>query len=320
MSKYHHGVAIVLLSAFTSGLMPTFAKFAYNYDITVTTVLFSRFSLASVILFGFLLITGQNIRLDKKTLLGLFFLGAVLNTLQAATYFFSLKYIPASLAVLISYTYPAFTAIVTCLWDHEPISRKIAFSLVSTFGGLILMLGTTLGEINILGVILATGASLFYTAYIVLGNKMLKKVPPLITCSYITLFSMVGTFVLGLFSADKINFVFPGAAWPWLLGVVFLSLSTIVSFFKGMEILGPTKASLLCMSEPLFGVLAAMILFHEQLTGVQFLGAAAVITGAFMAVYKPEKQSTGKDARKDAKQLWRGEVSYATSNKSRKRG
>lgn len=285
--RYYSGVVIVLLSAFFSALMPTFVKFAYQSELTVTTVLFFRFALSTVVLFSFLIITKQKFLLDKKTLLRLFVLGAIFNTLQAATYFSSLKYIPASLAVLISYTYPTFTAIVTCLWDREPITHAIAFSLISSFVGLVLMLGTCLGQINMIGVLLATGASLFYTGYIVLTNKMLKKMPPLITSSYITLFSMVGTVFLSLFSAEKISFDIPSIAWPWILALVSFSALTILSFFKGLKILGPTKATVLCTFEPLFGVVVAMILFQERLTGMQFLGAVGVIAGAIMAVYKP---------------------------------
>lgn len=289
MNKYYHGVVIVLMSAFCAALLPSFAKLAYENDVTVMTVLFLRFSLAALVLFSYLLITRQNIRLDKKNLLGLFLLGCVFNTMQATTYFSSLNYIPASLAVLIAYTYPAFTAIVTCLWDHEPITKKIAFSLVSCLAGLVLMLGTTLGHINVLGVILATAASLFYTVYVVLSNKMLKKVPPFIASSYITLFTTVGTFFLSLFSNNKINFGFPGAVWPWIFGLVTFSTLTILLLFKSLKILGPTKATVLCTSEPLFGVVVAMILFQERLTGLQLLGAAGVIAGAVLAVYTPSK-------------------------------
>lgn len=288
--KYYSGVAFVLLSAFCSALMPTFVKFAYKSGLTVTTVLFFRFSLASVVLFCILIITKQNFRLDKKTLLRLFVLGALFNTLQAGTYFSSLKYIPASLAVVISYTYPTFTAIVTCIWDREPITNTIAFSLFSSFVGLILILGTSFGQINMTGVLLATSASLLYTGYIVLTNKMLKKMPPLITSSYITLFSMVGTVLLSLFSAEKISYIIPSAVWPWMLALATFSVLTILGFFKGLKILGPTKATVLCTSEPLFGVVVAMILFQDRLTAMQFFGAAGVIAGAVMAVYyAPQK-------------------------------
>jgi drug/metabolite transporter (DMT)-like permease len=289
MSKYYRGVAIVLMSAFCSALMPTFAKLAYANDVSVMTVLFSRFSLATIVLFGFLLLTKQNIRLDKRNLFGLFILGAVFNTGQSSTYFYSLNFIPASLAVLISYTYPAFTAIISSLWDREPITKQIAFSLISCFAGLILMVGLNLGQINVIGIILATAASIFYAFYVVLTNKMLKKVPPLIACSYISLFSTVGALSLSLFSSNHISIGFPGAVWLWMLGLAVCSIATIFFLFKGLKILGPTKASVLSTSEPLFGVIVAMILFQERLTVLQWLGAAGVIAGAVLAVYDPYK-------------------------------
>lgn len=289
MNKYYRGVAIVLLAAFSSALLPTFAKFAYKNDLTVMTVLFFRFSLPAVVLFAFLLITKQNIRVDKKTLFGLFLLGGVFNTLQATAYFSSFKYIPVSLAVLISYTYPAFTAIVSFLWDHEPITWKIILSFISCFAGLVLMVGTNLDQINIMGVILATTASLLFTVYVVISNKIVKKVPPLITSSYIVLFSAVGTLVLSLFGADKISMDFQSAAWPWIMGLVIFSALAVINFIKGIEILGPTKASILCSSEPLFGVVVAMILFQEKLTGIQLVGAAGIIMGAILAVSGKEK-------------------------------
>lgn len=295
MHKYYQGVVIVLLAAFSFALGPAFAKFAYINEVTVMTLLFIRFSLAALALFCYLLITKQNIRLDQRTLLGLFFIGAVCNTMQGFCYFSALKYISASLTVVIAFTYPTITAIVSCLVDHEPITKRIAFSLISSFAGLALMVGTDLQNINVIGVFLATGASLFYTTYVVVGNRILKKVPSIIDSSYVILFYAVGVFMLSLVSSNRINFAFQGAAWPWILGLVVFSTIGILSFLKGVTILGPTKTSVLCTFEPLFGVVIAMIVFHEWLTGIQFLGAAAVIVGALMAVYAPNEHMTQRD-------------------------
>lgn len=297
MNKYYHGVVMVLLSAFGFALMPTFAKFAYKNDVTVMTLLMIRFSLAAMVFFCYLIITKQNIRLDKRNLLGLFFLGAVCYTLQSAFYFSAVKYIPASLVVLITYTHPTIIAVISCFLDHEPITKIIAFSLISSFVGLTLMLGTALGNINGLGIILATGASLVYSIYVVLGNKMLKKVPPLIASAFIALFTSLGLLFFSLFN-NSISFGFQATAWPWILGLVtFSTVIAMLTFFRGLEILGPTKATVLSTAEPVFGVTIAIILFHDNLTALQFLGAAGVITGALMAVYardKNEKQETGQ--------------------------
>jgi len=290
MNKYYHGVFMVLLSAFGFALMPTFAKFAYKNDVTVMTLLIIRFSLAATVLFTYLILTKHNLRLDKRTLLGLFFLGAICYTSQASCYFSAVNYIPASLVVLIAYTHPTIIAVISCILDHEPITKNIAFSLIISFVGLTLMLGTTIGKINGLGVILSTGASLFYSMYVVLSNKMLKKVPPLIASSFISLFSILGILFFSLFSNNTITFEFQSTAWPWILGLVtFSTVIAMLTFFLGLKVLGPTKATILSTAEPVFGVTIAIILFNERLTALQFLGAAGVITGAVMAVYARDK-------------------------------
>ncbi|MEL7564603.1 MAG: DMT family transporter [Dehalobacterium sp.] len=289
MHKYYYGVVMVLLSAFGFALMPTFAKFAYKNDVTVMTLLIIRFSLAAMVFFSYLILTKQNLRLDKRNILGLFFLGAVCYTLQSAFYFSAVKYIPASLVVLITYTHPTIIAVISCFLDHEPITKIIAFSLISSFVGLTLMLGTALGNINGLGIMLATGASLVYSVYVVLGNKMLKKVPPLIASAFIALFTSLGLLLFGILS-DGISFGFQKAAWPWIIGLVaFSTVIAMLTFFRGLEVLGPTKATILSTAEPVFGVTIAIILFHERLNILQFLGAAGVITGAVMAVHTRDK-------------------------------
>ncbi|MEL7565074.1 MAG: DMT family transporter [Dehalobacterium sp.] len=294
MNKYYHGVVMVLLCAFSFALGPTFAKFAYKNDVSVMTLLFFRSSIAGIVLFCCLFITKQNLRVERKALLGLFFLGAVCNTMQSFCFFSALNYIPASLTVVIAYTYPALTAIATCILDHEVITKKLIFSLIGSFAGLTLMLGTTLGSIDVWGIILAAGSSLLYTIYVVLSNRILKKVPNLTAGSYILLFSIAGTLFISLLSSNKINFGFQGAAWPWILGFALFTAIGIISFFKGLKILGPTKATVLCTSEPLFGVAIAIILFQDRLTALQLLGAAGVIAGAVMSVYTPSKDIKGK--------------------------
>ncbi|WP_338084971.1 DMT family transporter [Dehalobacterium formicoaceticum] len=147
------------------------------------------------------------------------------------------------------------------------------------------MLGTTLGKINTLGVLFAAGASVVYAGYVILSNKILKQVPPIIATAFICLFISLGLFVAGL-SSKSLNFGFQGTAWPWIIGLVIVStICAMLTFFQGLEILGPTKATVLSTAEPVFGVIIAMILFSDRLTKIQFFGAFGVIVDAIIAVY-----------------------------------
>lgn len=278
---------MVLLCAFSFALGPTFAKYAYADGVSVMNLMIFRSSLVAIVLCSYHFITGQSLRIDKKTLMDLLFLGAVCSTMQSLCYFSALNYISASLTVVIAYTYPTITALVTCFVDHEIITKKLIISLIITFIGLILMLGTDLGHINVWGIILATGSALFYTTYVIMGNKVLKKVSNLVASTYLMLFSALGTLLISVISGNTNYAGFQGAAWPWMLGFALFSAIGMISFFKGLAILGPTRATVLCTSEPLFGVVIAMILFQDRLSALQLFGAVGVIAGALLSVYAP---------------------------------
>lgn len=287
MNSYK-GVMLVLLSAFGFALMPTFALFAYQTGISVTTLLFIRFAIASVLFFLYIFLKKIPLRLSGKDYFSLFLLGGICYNTMSNFYFSSVKYIPAALAVLILYTYPMIVSILSFLIDREPPSKKITFSLCTSFVGLVLVLGTSLGTVSLLGVFFALASSLIYSIYIVVGNRVIRKIPSLITTAYITFFSSIGIFLCGIFSGD-LSFHFEAGAWIWILGLsLFSTILAIFTFFKGMELLGPTHASILSMAEPLFAILISVTLFHDPITIFQVIGGVIVLLGAFLTAKSQE--------------------------------
>jgi drug/metabolite transporter (DMT)-like permease len=144
---------------------------------------------------------------------------------------------------------------------------------------------------------LSAGASLVYSIYVVCGNKILKKVSSLTASAYVALFSALGFLFSSIFS-QSLKFNFHPAAWPWILGLAaFSTVLAILTFFRGLEILGPTKATILSTAEPVFGVIIAMILFYEKLSVLQFIGAIGVIAGAILAAYTKDIQAKDDTAK-----------------------
>lgn len=291
MHNYFKGIVMVLFSAFGFGLMPTFAKFAYLNGVTVSTLLFIRFLMAAILFFIWVGIKNRKIVITRQDFLGLMFLGAVCYTLQSGLYFSAVRYIPASLVVVIVYTHPAIIAVASSYVDHEPLTKKVIISVIVSFIGLVLMLGTTMGSLNVIGILLALGASVVYAAYVILSKKMLKKVPPLVASAFIAAAASAAWLIWGL-STHDIDFHFKSNAWPWIIGLVlFSTVMAMLAFFHGLECLGPTRTTILSMAEPLFGVTVAIILFHDRLNMMQFVGGAGVIAGAIMAVFAREGEN-----------------------------
>lgn len=292
MNNFYKGAFFSLLSAFGFALLPIFALYAYRGHISVTTLLFLRFSIAAVLFFLYVFAKYKGLVFHKKDLFYLFILGGICYNLQARFYFSSVKYIPASLAALFLYTYPLIVTGLSFLVDREKITGKMGVSIGISFIGLILILGTSIGTMNGFGILLALGAAFVYSVYIMLGNRVLKSTPSLVASAFVAFFSSIGVLIFGFFT-DGLNFSFQPVVWLPILGLVFFStVIAILFFFRGMELIGPAKASVISMMEPVFTVILSTIFLQDRLTSVQLIGGVFVLTGASFVMRSREQKRT----------------------------
>lgn len=290
MNNYLKGVIMVLISACAFALQPTFALFAYQNGITVFTMLFFRFFLAGILFVFCLYLWPEKIILTKKVIIRLFFLGTVIYTMQSAFYFTAVKYIPPSLAVLIVYTHPVIITGVSSFLYHQPLTKKVVLSVLVSFLGMVLVLGTSFQGVNIFGVLLAFGAAVIYSAYVLMSNNLLKTVPPITAGIYISFSASIGLLITG-FLTKSFSLNFQAGAWPWVIGLVIVStVLGMLTFFRGLKVLGPSKATILSMVEPIFGIIFSILLFQDHFNFLQMIGAAGIISGAVAAVYKRESK------------------------------
>jgi drug/metabolite transporter (DMT)-like permease len=295
MRKIYIGVFLLLLSALGFGLLPIFALYAYKGNITITTLLLIRFSTASVLLFIYVFIKYRKISLSKKDLFFLFILGAVGYNLQSRFYFSSVKYISPSLAALILYTYPMFVTGLSFFIDKEKITGKTAGAIGISFIGIVMILGTSFKSVDMLGILFALGASIVYSLYIILGNRVIKSIPSAITSAFICLFSAIAMLTVGLFTSD-ISFNFTTITWLPILGLaLFSTVVAILFFFLGMELLGPSKASIISMTEPVFTVLFSVVLLQDILSAAQLVGGAIVLAGSMLVIWSKEPKNIVKE-------------------------
>ncbi|MEW5785668.1 MAG: DMT family transporter [Bacillota bacterium] len=292
MHQYFKGVLLVLLSAFGFGLMPIFALYAYRGGINVATLLFIRFTLATALFLVYILIKHRRITLNFKDLLHLFILGGVCYTLQSTFYLTAVRHITPSLAALLLYSFPIYVVILSCIFEREKLTRMTIASIGVSFAGVLLILGTSYGRISGLGVVLALGAALVYSVYIMLGNRVIKTIPPIITSTFVSMFAGIGVIAVSLFT-ENLNFSFSPTVWVHIFGLtVFCTIIAILAFFRGIELLGPVRASILSMTEPLFTTISAVILLQDRLTAMQAVGGAAVLTGAILITKARQVQSS----------------------------
>ena len=282
MGKTSRGTFCIVSSAFGFGIGLIFALYAYQRGVSVFTLLFLRFSLSSILLFGYLFLQCGK-KLPEVTGWSLLLVLGILHTLQSICYYSSVKYIPASLTALILYSYPAFVCLLSFLIDRVSISKRLVLSLATSFVGLALILDTSFKTANVIGLMFAFGAAIVYSCYIVISNRVLRKISPLVSGAYIILFTAGFISFTGILSRN-ISFQFSPSAWIPILGfVIFSTILANVLFLNGIKLLGSTKASILSVTEPLFTIISATLLFHDPWAYHQVFGGILVLLGVLLS-------------------------------------
>jgi drug/metabolite transporter (DMT)-like permease len=281
------GATLVLASAVAFGVMPVFGKLAYETGVSVTTLLFVRFAIASPLLWAGVAVRRALPRVPRGVILRALALGGVGYATQAGLYFAALSRMDASVLSLILYSYPAMVTGAAILLRREPANRRRVAALVTASFGLVLVLvGTGGGAFDSTGALLGVGASLTYTTYILVSYAVTTQLEPLPLAALVTTGAVITLGLMGVVTGS-IDLGFAGEGWLWLaLAALVSTVSAILLFFSGMSRVGPSTAAILSTLEPPVTVGLAFLAFGEALGAIQLLGALAVL-GAAVIVNLP---------------------------------
>jgi drug/metabolite transporter (DMT)-like permease len=194
---------------------------------------------------------------------------------QALSYFTALTLIPAGLVALLLYLYPAIVTILAVIILKERMSKWKIIALVIALGGTVLTIGPTAGG-QFLGVVFGLGAAFVYSIYILVGSKITKQVTAIQSSTVVIVSAAIVS--AGLVTVKGPAFPETASGWASVIAIALIStVLAIVTFFAGLERVGPTNASTLSTVEPAVTVgLAAMVL-GETISLFRIIGGMMII-------------------------------------------
>ena len=232
------GTLFCIASAAAFGAMAVLGKLAYADGATVGTLLAVRFALAATVFWALMLGAGalDEIRaLPRRDVAIALGLGACGYAIQAGSYFAALERTEASLVALLLYTFPSIVAVAAVALGRERLDRRRVAALALASGGLVLVLvGAGAGALDPLGAALALAAAVFYSAYILVSERVAGRLRPQVlsalVCSGAAVSLTTGSALLGQLRPGAVSL----AGWGWLacLGIV-CTVVAIVLFFAG---------------------------------------------------------------------------------------
>lgn len=270
------GVLLVLLSGAAIAIVPTSAKFAFEAEANTLTLVTLRGVVGLVLMALFMAASSQSFRLPRRTFAPCAAAGMA-HAVVAYGFIGSVAYIPVGLAVLVYATHPILLAVMFHWQGRERLTpRKLALAFTA-FTALALVLGAGLNEPNIAGVALAALASLAVCGVILLGTRAQQDGA---TNAQVNLVMIaVATIVCGAITTAGDAWSLPAGASGWL-GLVGAGGGVtvgLVAFFAACRFIGPVRATMLSNVEPLLGVLFAVAVLGERLSGLQWGGVALAV-------------------------------------------
>jgi len=310
------GILLVVVSACAFGSGALFAKPVYAAGLDWMTLLAWRFGFAAVASWIWLLAIPANRRglrrLSRRRVLVLLSLG-ILYVINSGTYFAALETVPASLAALIVYIYPALVAVLVLRWGRRLPGRRPWIALAIAMLGVVLALGgIPESEMPpLLGIVLAVASPLTYSVWIILSARLSGERPttvdavppeameaaeetdPAPAAALMVTATAIVYWVAATTTGRPTNpFDVPPDAWIGLIGVGLVSTAIAVqAFYAGTRRVGAAQAALISTVEPIYTITFATLLFNESLQPMQLLGGALVISGVIVAQTAPRPAS-----------------------------
>ncbi|MGJ6969102.1 DMT family transporter [Streptosporangium sp. G11] len=294
------GVVATLISATAFGIMPIFASYAYGTGMSVTTLLMLRFAITAAVCLAWLTPRGRLGRLTGRQWASLALLGGGMYAAQSLLYFTAVQRIAPALAVLLLYLYPGLVSVLSAMVDRTRPSWTVVGPILVSLAGLTLVVGRLDAGLDVLGVLAAVGSAVAYALYIVLGSRISVELSPTITTAYLSVFA-TGSFTLLGLTTGGLDLGFAAAGWGWAAALAIVSTVIAIGlFFVGATTLGPVRASILSMLEPVVAVVAAWLLLGGTLSGPQLLGGAVVLAGAVWGILATPSRGTAPSKEKAA--------------------
>jgi drug/metabolite transporter (DMT)-like permease len=299
------GIALVVVSAFGFGSGTVLSKPIYATGLDWLQLLSWRFAIGAALAWLWLLASAQRRgalgRLGRRQALGAIALG-VWYTGNAGTYYAGLQTVPASLAGVLVYLYPAIVAVLSIRFATRLSGRRPWIALGIACVGVVLALGGIQVDSAppLSGILLILASPVIYAGWIILSARLAGERSDRIaadtsgdghagdaaaaTTLMISATAAVFIGVALVTGRPLAPAAIPADAWRYLVAIGFLStFLAIQTFYAGARRIGAAQAALVSTVEPLIIVTLAAVFLDDVLAPIQLLGGALILVGVVIA-------------------------------------
>ena len=282
MNDARLGAALILCSGVGFATLGVFGVVAGDVGLSIPTILFFRFALATVLVWVVFGVRGRIERLRGRTLAIGLALGGVGYAAMGGLYFVGLEFMTAGMVAIVLYTYPAFVLLLAATFLGEPVGSRRLIALVVTLGGVGLITGADPAAADPRGIGIVLVAAVVYAVYITASRTTLEGVSaPTLTAHVMP--AAAGTFLLVGTATGTLALPSGSAEWSLIVGIAVLSTAIpIFAFFAGLSRIGAGPAAILSAVEPVATVALGALFLAEPVSAAVIVGGSLVLLGVVL--------------------------------------
>jgi drug/metabolite transporter (DMT)-like permease len=290
---YLIGLSATVFLSFT-GILISYLNRAYHLPSLVLAFWRDCFvALGLIIVFTFF--KRSRLGLDRAHWVFFILYGLTLSLFNSL-WTFSVQFNGAAIATVLAFSSPAMTAVLAHFILKEQINGVKLSSIGMSLLGTALVSGAvdpSAWKVNASGIIFGLLTGLFFAIYTLLGKTSSNKsIDPWTTMLYgfssAVFFLFLFNLITNVFTGQALfsNFLWLGTSLSGWAILIFLGIGPTVGgyglYLMSLGYLPATIANLIGALEPAFTAIWAYMIFHEQLTIIQFIGSLLVFASVFL--------------------------------------
>lgn len=256
-----------------------------------------RFVFSSSLLWYAARSKGYFLKVEKEHFWKLVGIGIVGNLCYQLFFIIGINYTFAANAAVMLGTIPIWVALLSQFFTDEKLTLFTGLGVVFAFSGvavIILGSGDTLSfeSETFLGNIITLLAAICWGIYTILSRRYLKVYSPLQYSAFMSVIGFVGLFIIGIPFMLKLNW--SEISWMGYGGVIYSGALSVglayILWNNGVKKIGAVRTAAYQNLVPVLGLIFGLVLLGEELSLLQYIGAALVISGIVLARMKTREK------------------------------
>ncbi len=286
----------VSLAGILSGLVIFGGKIFADFGLSLIELATLPYFLAIFVLGPFVMLN-KKLRWTKKMMPILMLYGLVSIFIVLTQFGAVLLNVPVATIVLLLYTQPLWTILITRIFFKEKITKySIIACIIVLLGVLFLVNPLDMIHTNWIGILVALAGGISLSGWVIVGSCASKqKIPPITSKFSETLFMILGLAilfpVLSIFIKNPVVTSF-SLSWPlkvWIYLILFNLIAQILnhlSYLEGVKKVPTSNAGIILLLEPVSAAVLAALFLHQPITLNVVIGGILILIANYLVIKK----------------------------------